>query len=233
MLEKLAGLVPAFLDRLLRLAASPTGFLTALEAESAARLKAALAFYLVCIALSVALAQPVAGGGLEASLARSVLSAGLVTVAAALVILLAWRLVGGTARFRTLLVASLHVLGVAAVIPALGSLVAYALFTAFQPDQAPLYREYMERLVLAGTLPGDARFQPLRQGNALELAMGAYTAGQLLTVAWVAWCWPGYRALNGVGTRRAVLALAVTLVLSLPLAWLGAQVQRSLGLGVF
>ena len=232
MVEKLAGLVPAFLDRLLRLAASPTGFLTALEADAAAELKAALAFYLVCIALAVALGQPAAGGGLDARLVPAVLSAGLETLGAALVILLAWRLVGGRAGFRPLLVASFHVLGVAAIIPALGSLLAYALFTASQPDQADLYREFMARLVLEGAPPADPRFQPLQAGSALTTAMAAYTGAQLLTLGWVAWCWPGYRALNGVSTRRAVLALVVTLVLSLPLAWLGAQVQRSFGLGV-
>ena len=233
MLEKLAGLIPDFLDRLLRLAASPSAFATGLNADSQAELRAALGFYLVCIALSVALSRPAVGGGLDVSLVPAVLVAGLETLTAAVIIVLAWRMVGGRAPFRPQLLASFHVLGIAAVIPALGSLLAYTLFTAASPEQTDLYREFMRRLVLEGGPPADPRFETLTDDPALDWAMAAYAAGQFATLAWVLWCWRAYRDLNRASNRRAAVALAVTLALSIPVALLFAHVARTYGSGVF
>ena len=145
---------------------------------------------------------------------------GLATLA---VLALAWRIIGARLKFSELIVAYCYMLGVFSVISSVLSLAVMGMFSASYPKT---YRAYIDYVAQAQNKSISEAFSP--SPEAVEsmskvMAMRGYLLFSMMAVIafyvallWLFFAWGTFRQLASVSRLRSFIALAIFLLLWLP-----------------
>ncbi len=145
---------------------------------------------------------------------------GLATLA---VLALAWRIIGARLKFSELIVAYCYMLGVFSVISSVLSLAVIRMFAEFYPKT---YRAWIDFLAQAKSLTFSEAFSPSPEAvesiRKLQEMPGYFLFLMIVVIAfwmallWLFFAWGTFRQLASVSRLRSFIALAIFLLLWLP-----------------
>ena len=135
------------------------------------------------------------------------------------VLALAWRVLGVRLKFSELLVAYCYMLGIFSVVWSILSLAVIGMFASFYPET---YRAMIQ--AQANPVPISKAFSPenMESARALQAMPGFFLFSAManiafyMTLMWLFFAWGTFRELASVSRLRSFIALAIFLILWLP-----------------
>ena len=204
LLDKLFGALPLFSRQMSALLRGPKTAVLQMDLESDSALQEALTFVAVSFAIAFIAQIPFLPDKQDKEMMFGVLAvqAALSFALNVLIVVLAWRIVGGKLASKKILMASCYFCGVSTLIFLVFSLLAAGAFKLLDPVG---YQE-----TLTGT------FDPfsLMDSGGNKVFLGLLCLGALATFAWIVCVWGAYREFVHLSKRRSAIALLIFTTLS-------------------
>jgi len=234
-LEELAAQAPLFIKQTAAMISGPKRFIASIDAQAADTLRNALIYYVLAVAVSLALELPFTTG--EGDFGDHLPSTAVVLVLGVLLssalLTGVWRVMGARGSFQRYLVVTLYIWGVGVLIWAVGALMAKGLMMVQAPALFPDYLEYMQLLLTNSELINSPKFKALNDSDAMLSTMLFFAAVQVLLIGWFVFSWGAYRATTQLSATRAALAMMLYLLCLYPLSRIIQLAQHAAGITLF
>jgi hypothetical protein len=202
--DKLFGALPLYSRQMSAMLRGPKAAILQMDLKSDSALQDALTFLAVSFAIAFIAQIPFLPEKQDKEMLFGVLAvqAALGFVLNVVIVVLAWRIVGGKLASKKILVASCYFCGVSTIIFLAVSLVAAGAFKLLDPV------EYQE--VMTGTADP---FSMLDSGGS-KVFFGLLAVGMLAAFAWIVCVWGAYREFMHLSKVRSAIALLIFMTLS-------------------
>ena len=237
-LEGIAAYGPRYLGELIAIFSGPKRFMAALELDAPDLLSRALLFYVMSLSIAFVFQLPFRAPAEELWIPFVVtMSVSLVSIFInTALVMLAFRMVGGSGSLQHHLILSFFVLGPFNVLISLIAAASKGIVKLRSPELLSLYDEAFEKAFLPLNFgdPANARFIPLvENGATLAATLFTFVAVYSFTLTWMILTWGGFRHLNSVARGRSALAMLLMLLLTVPTSIAVLAAKFALGVEVY
>ena len=221
LIDQILKYLPLYLTNFGAIFAGPKSFIAAKNVSSDDAFSDALLFLGVSMALVIIMGAPLLPPGNDfwthvGSLAVQVL---VMVSLSAMVVRVAWWIVGGRASARCFFVTYSFFFGVALVVFTAVQMLSFGFFKVFEPE---LFGQFIAAIQRRGDMPD-------LSGDWVQLtALSIYFVGYLSMCVWFLIAWGAYRNINGLSRLRSFFALIITSILSWPVIAIGVFVQSAI-----
>ncbi len=206
LLEPLLKFIPDYINRLIGLISKPKSFILSLDLNSPGLLQKSLAFYVLSmiIALIVQIPLiPVKDGQYILTLFALAAISLLFFFVGVTLLLLCWRIVGGKADFKTMVIAFGHVASISTYIWLIFGFISEGIFKLFSP------------ILFNQLRTSEIDPYELVHNDAVHASWAILAMGFVVVYIWVFVVWGAYRQLNSVSKLRSAIAYALYIMLSI------------------
>ncbi len=213
LIEKIIKFIPEYLMNLGKLLARPKTFLEKSHPNTEQGFRSGLKFLAVSLVLFVIAVTPTMPNKLDIwkQLAAAAVGEFLAVAAAACVLRLAWRLVGGRASTRSLFTLYCYTSSVVVVLLAVISLIWDGILRVFDPA---VHAAVWQAQLAHQSIPLE-----VATSKAYLAAFGVLMCGFLVLTVWFIASWGAFRAVNHTTRGRSVVAFILANVLCLPVVF--------------
>ncbi len=221
LIDQILKSLPLYLTNFGLIFAGPKSFIASKNLSSDDAFGDALLFLGVSVGMSIVMSAPLVPREIDFWLHVSSVAVQMmvIVVLAAMVVRLAWWIVGGRASTRPFFIIYAFYFGVGLVIIAGVQLLSLGFFKTFEPA---LYGQFLAAIQGRGPMPD-------MSGDLIPvIALGIYLTGVLTLSIWFFISWGAYRALNGLSRLRSFFAMMIAGVLSWPAMAVSVFVQSAI-----
>jgi len=208
LLEPLLKFIPDYINRLIGLISEPKSFILALDLKSSGLLQKSLAFYVLSMIFTLIIQIPlipVKDGQYSLTFFALVAFSFVIFIFGVTLLWLCWRMVGGKANFKTLVIVVSHVGSISLYIMLVFVFISNGIFKLFSPI---LFNQLQIRT------PEIDPYE-LIQNEAFHVSLVIIALGFVVVFFWVFVVWGAYRQLNAVSKLRSGIAYVLYIMLSI------------------
>ncbi len=194
---------PQYLREFGSLLSAPKLFMARKELHTTRSFHDSLHFLILSIVITVVARAPLlpSGDSIWVFFGSQAVVCLMSVVLFALSLRLSWRIVGGTATFRSFFVAYAYFFGVIIVSAVFVMLISEGVFKILEPD---LHNKIRSAMIQGTQLPAI-------HGSVIYISLAVLAIGEVALAGWYIIGWGAYRQLNGLSKRRSLAAFLISI----------------------